>query len=117
MSELEKAKAALADEQSKRAELEKRVQTGELKSDVRAAAVKAKAIDPEVVWRMIDEDKVERDTDGNPTNLDKLVEAIKASHPVLFTRVRGGGDGGSRGSAQGGGDMNELLRRAAGRST
>ena len=116
LSEVEKLQRRVADEESRRIEAENRVQEVTLSGAVRAAAVKAKAVDPDLIWRVIDINAVETDSDGQPVNLDKLVGDAKKAHPVLFERVAGSGDGGPSGESAPTGDMNELIRRGVRRA-
>lgn len=88
------------------------------KQALRAAAAAAGAIYPEDIPRLVS-GEVEFDDDGEPTNADDLVEALKKSKPALFGTARpGSADGGARGGGDGGKvpTMDERLRAAAGRS-
>jgi len=113
MSDLEKARQQLAQEEARRIELENKNQELRLSGAVRAAAVKAKAVDPDLVWRTIDLSKIDTDGDGQPTNLDALMTETKKAYPVLFERATGSADGGAQGGSGPTGDMNELIRRGA----
>jgi DNA repair exonuclease SbcCD ATPase subunit len=76
--------------------------------DVERAATKAGARHPEVIARMVD---------PAAEDLEKAVTEVKKQYPDLFTRPgAGSADGGSGGGAPNGQDMNQMLRRAAGRS-
>lgn len=84
-------------------------------SVVRDAATKARAFNPATVRNLIDS-RVELDEDGNPTNIDDLVKALKESDPYLFRKEPRGADGGSGSGQQqrpAGGSINDNIRNAA----
>lgn len=119
MSETERLQAQLKEEQGKREAAERRAQETLLHSTVAAAAAKSGAVDPDLVVRALDLDDVKFDDKGQPEDVDKLIDALKAKHPVLFDsptpRRRSGGsaDQGARGGKQTTGDMNALIRQGA----
>lgn len=116
MTELQKSQARLADMETRSLTLERENQELRVGGLARDAATKAGAVDATAVQRMLDLALVEFDDAGKPKNLDKLVGDIKQAHPALFNAVRGNGDTGPRGGGSNPTDMNELIRRAAGRS-
>lgn len=95
----------------------------EARTQARVTAARADAIDaassagsskPATVWKLIKDD-VEFDDDGKATNIADLIKTAKSESPELFGEVKKEsrkGDGGNRGSATSGGDMNEAIRRA-----
>ncbi len=117
--EADEAKTRTAEERL--AALEEQLANGNTrvaKQALRAAAAAAGAIYPEDIPRLVS-GEVEFDDDGEPTNADDLVEALKKSKPALFGTARpGSADGGARGGGDGGKvpTMDERLRQAAGRS-
>jgi len=115
-SEAEKLAQQLVDLQAKMDESSSRGQARIAKAAIKAAAASAGATYPDDIPKLIEPGDVEFDDDGEPTNVDRLVEALKKSRPALFgTRTPGSGDGGPRGGAASGADgMEGLLRAAAG---
>lgn len=107
--------ASLSEEERKQAELDgakaklQEAEGREMIYKVQLAAAKNGALDPEVVGRMVD---------PKTENAEKAVLELKAKYPSLFRN-----SGGSNGSADGGKDgksgstfnMNEHIRKAAGR--
>lgn len=67
--------------------------------------------------RLLEPDAVEWDNKGRPTNVTQLLKELIKAEPYLTTNRRmGSGDGGQTGGGTAPGDMNTLLRRAAGRA-
>lgn len=100
------AKLSADEQQAKRIEeLEKKLADGDAaarariaKAALKAAAAAGGAVYPGDVPALVDLTKVKFDRDGEPTNADELVVALKESRPALFTeRKPGSGDGGPRG--------------------
>lgn len=93
-----------------------RQENRELRVNTRAetAAKDAKAHNPARVAALI-ASNVELDKDGNPTNLADLIQALKQSDPYLFKRtdVDAGAGGGQDQTPTL--NMNDAIRRAAGR--
>ena len=79
---------------------------------IQAAAADAKAINPAVVARMLD-DKVTLDDKGNPTNLQDLVKGLRQSDPYLFKRTRNDAGEGAGQESEPVGNMNDFIRGAA----
>lgn len=85
---------------------------------VQTAAVKAQALNPATVWDLIKARglTVETDDRGQPTNVDQVLAAVKASDPYLFRQAQVGADAGAgNGSGQGtaptgAAAINDLLR-------
>lgn len=76
-------------------------------AEVRAVAAEAGAVNPNQVARLIDPDV---------TDVSKAVAALKRSDPYLFTRPGAGSADGGAGGAPRGGNVNDAIRRMAGRS-
>lgn len=76
--------------------------------------------DPMDAYRLLDRSAIERDDDGNPKNLERLLQTMLAGKPYLASsqvRATGSAEGGTRGTGTAGkSDMNALIRQAAGRS-
>ena len=104
------------------ADANERAATSELRIDGLEAARDAGAKYPDAVWKLVDVAKVNRDRNGNPTNLEELVSEIRDSYPDLFRARagRGSANGGSQSGDSssgddGGSDMSARIRRAAGK--
>jgi hypothetical protein len=116
LSEGERLSGRVAELEAELAKRDDSLKTLSLEREFGAAAAKAGALYPDDVSKLVDASKVERDDAGKPTNLDALVEELKASRPALFGRSAPPSfDGGARTPAPGSGPgMEELLRGAAG---
>ena len=97
--------------------LEGEIRSGALRTQVAAAANAAGAYYPDDVFKLLDSDAFDVDDDGKLKNVTKLIADLKKDKPVLFQRG-GGADGGagSRNGAATGANMNDTIRRAAGRA-
>jgi DNA repair exonuclease SbcCD ATPase subunit len=97
LSEEEKTVKRLADMEAQLEQAKKAAVTKGTRAALVAAASKAKATNPEDVFRLIDDSKIEYDAEGEVTNATELVEELKKSRPTYF----GGGnfDQGPRGNA------------------
>jgi len=94
---------------------DQKAQTRVGRAALKAAAAAAHAVYPEDIAKLIDVEDLEFDDDGEPTNAQALVDALKKSRPALFGSKAGSHDGGARGTGTPKtADMNELLRAAAG---
>jgi hypothetical protein len=82
LSDLEKAQKALADLQTKHAELEKSAKDRSTKAEIRAAAAQH-GIKPELATRLIDTGAIEFGDDGEPKNIGKLLEQLVKDYPEL----------------------------------
>lgn len=100
------AKLSADEQQAKKiAELEQKLTDGDAaararvaKAALKAAAAAGGAVYPGDVPALVDLTKVKFDRDGEPSNADELVAALKESRPALFSeRKPGSGDGGPRG--------------------
>jgi hypothetical protein len=59
----------------------------------------------------LDEFKVDDDGDVDPRAVKKAIDDLVKQYPDLATKkVQGGGDGGPRGGASSGSDMNQTIR-------
>lgn len=91
-----------------------------VRSEVKAAAA-GKLTDPADAVRFLDLDDFKVDDDGevDAKAVGKAIDQLLKDKPYLAagsTRPSGDGDGGPRGTPGNGTDMNQLLRRAAGRA-
>ena len=89
------------------------------------ALTKARVRDASVVEKLLDASRIGEDDKGNLTGLDEQVKALKASSGYLFEEEKGGRagfgggknpDSGSGGGIGGNGEINALIRAAAGRN-
>jgi hypothetical protein len=77
------------------------------RAEVQAAAAKAGAVDADVVARLVEDDEAD---------VQRAVHALKRDKPYLFNRPgAGSADGGAGGRAIDSPNMNDYIRRAAGR--
>lgn len=85
LAELEEAEKGWATEK----------QTILLTQAVTSEATKAGAKYPDLIIRSLDRNSVEFDNDGNPTNLGKVIGALRTDYPDLFRSTTGSADGGA----------------------
>lgn len=121
---LEDAQKTDAERQAERiAELEREKSTWDLerqdwqtRESVTHAALRLGYADPADAYSLIDRASLDFDDAGKPRNVDKLLQDLIAAKPYLAGASRPGGsfDGGPRGAAAAGNNMNDILRRAAG---
>lgn len=111
-TEAEKREAAFQEAQDRANKAEERARTAIGKAAVLAAAPKANAVSAKAVYASIRDALEFDDENGEPTNVNELIEKLKADDPELF-RVHSA-DGG-KGRAAPTNDFNQMIRRAAGR--
>jgi len=112
-SEVEKLTAKLSGLESTLAERERKTQEQSLRLASVTEATRLGFRNPDIAYRLLDQSKVERDKDGEPSNVGALLEAIAKDNDYLISAPDFGG--GKRGaSAAKGNDMNDIIRRAAG---
>lgn len=75
------------------------------------AATAAGALYPDLVAS-----KIPAEALADKRELDKALAQVKAEYPALFTSTHGSANGGAANQGAAGQNMNQLLRRAAGRS-
>lgn len=117
-SELEREQEARTVAERERDDARTAAREARLERQVTTAATKAKAVDPDAVLALLDRSKVTFGADGSISGVDAAVEDLLKAKPYLVdgNRSPGSADGGARGAANAGSDMNVLLRRAAGRA-
>lgn len=97
-SQTETAEQAAAREAQERQErlnaLEKENRDLKVDGVVSRAAATARAHDPSVVRALIDQ-QITLDEQGQPTNVDALIQALKVDKPFLFQRDPAGADAGA----------------------
>lgn len=89
-------------------------QTALIRDAVADAARQEGAVYPEDIFKLLDRDAIEVD-DGKVKNAAKLVQALKAARPALFGNSSADGNKGRQAGNAEAGDMNAMIRRAAGR--
>lgn len=97
--EAEQAEKRVKDAEDKAARLEALVREKAGKAAVASAATKANAIDADAIHALV-ASKLEFDDDGEPTNVDDVIEAARTDHPKLFKHAGGSGDGGKGGDGK-----------------
>lgn len=115
LSDSERYAKQIADLEQRVADATQVAQTKETKAAFLKAATQAKATYPEDVYKLVDHTAIEFDDEGNVRNADALVESLKKDRPALFGGA-GSFDGGARSTQEPTLDMNQALRRAAGRA-
>ena len=78
------AEAQATEAAAKVAEATSKAQERVTRAEARAAAALLGAVDAKDVVALLDMSKVERDADGEPTNLDALISEMKTAKPHLF---------------------------------
>jgi hypothetical protein len=105
-----------ADRADKRVqELEKEIRQRDARETVQDAARKAGAANPQAVYKLVRADLEWDDKSGELSNLRDLIDSARQDAPELFPKRPGSGNGaeGSAGSFTQ--NMNDLIRRSAGR--
>jgi hypothetical protein len=116
LTESERRDQRLAELELKEADWARERQDWQTRDAVTQAALRLAYADPADAYSLIDRAAIEFDEGGKPTNVDKLLQTLIAAKPYLAGASRPGGsfDGGPRGAAPSGNNMNDILRRAAG---
>ncbi len=112
MSESEKRDQRLADLERQQSDWERERQDWQTREAVTITALRLGYADPADAYSLIDRAALEFEDSGKPRNVDKLLTDLIAQKPYLAGASRPGGsfDGGPRGPARTGTDMNDLLR-------
>jgi hypothetical protein len=103
--ELQTQLAALLSERQERA----------TQAQIAAAAGKAGALYPDTLYRLADSADIELDEAGNVRNATALVNKLRQTYPALFRAVSVDGGAGGSVHANDANEINNLIRRAAGR--
>lgn len=108
LSESERLAKRAADAERERDEILTRTQERVTRSEIRVAA-QAAGIDPALAIRLVDASEVEFDSNGDPTNIDKLVAKLAKDYPQLAGKPAstGGGATNPSRSTQGAGEMTD----------
>ena len=113
-SEGEKAAERIAELERDSASKDERIQALTIRGAFSKTAREAGALYPDDAYKLADLSKVEYNEDGEPTNLDAIVEDLKANRPAMFGQERPPSfEGGRRGdSTPSGPTMDDRLRAA-----
>lgn len=86
---------------------------------VTVGALRLGFADPADAYSLVDRAALEFDETGKPRNVDRLLTDLIAAKPYLAgaSRPSGSFDGGPRGTPATGTNMNDMLRRASGRTS
>ncbi len=111
MTETEKMQRRLAELEEAEKGWATEKQTILLSQAVTSEAAKAGALYPDLLIKSLDRSAVEFDENGKPTNLDKVIGALRKDYPALFRSTNGSADGGAGGSVTTAPSMNDLIRK------
>lgn len=118
LSETERLQAQAKEHEQGKLEAQQALAGERFSRAVERAAGRYGYLDPEDAVHLIDRDAVKRDDEGKPDSqsLEAALKRLAEAKPHLVgRRPNGSGDGGARTSSPAGGDMNSLIRQAAGR--
>lgn len=107
LSDAEKAAKRLQELEAERETWQREKRELAMRQAVTDAGRRLRAIDPELVYRLID---VEQESE-----IDAAVTKLRRDRPYLFHALNGSADGGRSGPADTSLGMNDLIRRATGR--
>jgi hypothetical protein len=110
-TEAEKREQALKSAEDRATAAESRYQAAIGRAAVTDAATKAGAISSRAVHALI-RDEIDFGDDGEPTNIDALINAARKDEPQLFRAAAGSGDGG-KGGDNDTRDINSVFRQMA----
>jgi hypothetical protein len=118
LSEQERRDKRLSELEGEKTAWETERQDWQTREAVTVTALRLGYADPADAYSLIDRSALEFDDNGKPRNVDKLLSDLIAAKPYLAGSSRPGGsfDGGPRGAPATGVNMNDMLRRAAGRT-
>lgn len=105
LTEAEKLKKAADEASGKVTAAEARLRETLTRLEIERAARRLSIVDEDAAYRLLDQGKIEYDSNGAPTNVGSLLDALVKAKPYLV----GSGDGGS-----GGGSSNPGRGRGAG---
>jgi len=106
--------------ESENTDLKRQLREERTRNRIVGAAQRLGFADPSDAFRLIDHSTLEYDDAGEPRHVDKTLSDLLKAKPYLASaqaRAAGSADGGVRSTSTGSGpDMNDMLRRAAGRN-
>lgn len=114
LSDSQKLEQQVRELQTKLDQAESRARTQALQGEVSAVASKLGFLNPGVAHRLIDQEAIEYDDAGKPKNVEALLRDLVKAEPYL-ARTGSADAGSGRRSGGSGGNMNQLIRQAAGR--
>jgi hypothetical protein len=91
LSETERLTAELNDTKTKATELEQRYQNALIQTAIEREAMKLGAIDPDVVFALVDRTSIKFDDEGHVTGADSAVKALLKDKPYLVKSENGNG--------------------------
>ncbi len=97
LSQTDKLQKQLADKEREKSELERRYQESTLRYEVMLAASKLGIVDPEAAWRLLDAAEIEYDDQGQPQQVEKMLQTLISKKPYL---VASGGSSGATNPAR-----------------
>lgn len=116
--EAERSKRRLEELERSNEGLVRELQQERIQSRVLAAATRLGFADPADAYSLLPDDALEV-ADGVPRNVDQALKRLLEKKPYLASstvRATGSAEGGARGAPAGEPNMNQLIRRAAGRA-
>lgn len=117
LSEAERLKLERDEAVSASEAKDRQIRTLEARSVIFESATKLGFRNPEIAHRLVDLDKIEFTDDGRPKGIDALLKKVIEGDPYLAKGVNGADyGGGPRGGSGSGVDMNDVIRRAAGKA-
>ena len=114
LSEAERMSAENSELKAKVADHERTIRDQSVRAAAQDAASKLGFRSPALAYRLLDRDAIDFGEDGAPRNVEKLLTDVAKADPYLLSGADFGG--GQRGRSAAGPDMNDLIRRAAGRT-
>lgn len=116
LSETEKLTQRVAEAEQARQADQQALREERVRNAVLVAAQKLGAVDGDAVYRLLDRESLEFDSQGRPQDVDGAVKALLKERPYL-SRGNGSADGGAGDDRRrAGDDMNTAIRRAMGRA-
>lgn len=116
MTDLERANARVAELERLNADALIREQDRTVRLSAIEEATRLNFRSPDLAYRLIDRAEIDFDDAGTPKNIAKLLEGILKREPYLVKGSTADFGGGNRGGSPQGIDMNQIIRRAAGRT-
>ncbi len=83
LSEIDRAKKAAEEAQTRAQALESQLKLAALKAEIATQANKFKLADPEAAWRLLDPGSIQFDPDGKPANLEAVITDLTKRFPIL----------------------------------
>jgi hypothetical protein len=119
MSEAERLKAEKEEAEKNATAAIERANQRLIRSEVIAQAAKLNIVDPDAAYALMNKEDVKVEDDDTVTGVKKSLEALIKAKPYLVSTTsskKTGDDQGDDKGSKGGFNMNDLIRRAAGRA-